>query len=93
MKRKGRKHTRLLLFIFFCYESGNVFFSCWAFEQTVSFYRLAVVNYIGFHDKGMLLAGGCGNTNGEPKIERTGYLQKAFEFGKQIYPEELNTDQ
>lgn len=52
-----------------------------------------VVNYIGFHDKGMLLAGGCGNTNGEPKIERTGYLQKAFEFGKQIYPEELNTDQ
>jgi len=52
-----------------------------------------VVNYIGFHDKGMLLAGGCGNTNGEPKIERTGYLQKVFEFGKQIYPEELNTDQ
>lgn len=71
-------------------SAANTF---WAFEQAVSFYRLAVVNYIGFHDKGILLAGGCGNTNGGPKIERTGYLQKAFEFGKQIYPEESNTDQ
>lgn len=59
----------------------------WAFEQSVGFYRFSIVNYIGFHDKGMVLAGGCGNTNGEPKIERTGYLQKAFEFGKNIYAE------
>lgn len=59
----------------------------WAFEQSIAFYRFTVVNYIGFHDKGMVLAGGCGNTNGGPKIERTGYLQKAYEFGKQMYSE------
>lgn len=30
----------------------------WSFEQAVSYYQFAIVNYIGFHDKGMLLAGG-----------------------------------
>lgn len=33
----------------------------------------------------MLLAGGCGDTNGKPQIDKTGYLEKAFEFGKNIY--------
>lgn len=28
----------------------------WTFEQAVSYYQFAVVNYIGFHDKEMLLA-------------------------------------
>ena len=59
----------------------------WTFEQAVSYYRFAIVNYIGFQDKGMLLAGGCGDTNGQPQIEKTGHLQRAFEFGKSIYPE------
>lgn len=57
----------------------------WTFEQAVSYYQFAVVNYIGFRDRGMLLAGGCGDTNGKPRIDQTGYLQKAYEFGKNIY--------
>jgi len=60
----------------------------WTFEQVVSYYRFALVNYIGFHDKGMLLAGGCGSTNGRPRIEETGHLEKAFQFGKTIYQDE-----
>ena len=57
----------------------------WTFEQAVSYYQFAVVNYIGFHDKGMLLAGGCGDTNGKPQIDKTGHLEEAYEFGKHIY--------
>lgn len=57
----------------------------WTFEQAVSYYQFALINYIGFHDKGMLLAGGCGDTNGKPQIERTGHLEKAYQFGKNIY--------
>lgn len=57
----------------------------WTFEQATSYYQFALVNYIGFHDKGMILAGGCGDTNGKPQIERTGFLEKAFQFGKNIY--------
>lgn len=47
----------------------------------------AVVNYIGFHDRGMLLAGGCGDTNGKPQIQQTDWLEKAYAFGKKIYEE------
>lgn len=36
----------------------------WTFERAASYYQFALVNYIGFRDKGMLLAGGCGDTNG-----------------------------
>ena len=57
----------------------------WTFEQTVSYYNFALVNYIGFHDRGMLLAGGCGDTNGKPQIDKTDYLEKAYKFGKTIY--------
>lgn len=63
--------------------SADHFF--WTFEQAVSYYRFAIINYIGFHDKGMLLAGGCGDTNGKPQIEKTGYLERAYHFGKQLY--------
>lgn len=63
--------------------SADEFF--WTFEQAVSYYQFAVVNYIGFHDRGMVLAGGCGDTNGKPQIHKTGHLQKAYEFGKNIY--------
>ena len=65
--------------------SADGFF--WTFEQAVSYYQFAVVNYIGFHDRGMVLAGGCGDTNGKPQIDKTGYLQEAYEFGKNIYKE------
>lgn len=57
----------------------------WTFAQAVSYYRFALVNYIGFHDKGMVLAGGCGDTNGKPQIDKTGHLARAYEFGKGLY--------
>lgn len=63
--------------------SADNFF--WTFEQAVSYYQFALVKYIGFHDKGMLLAGGCGDTNGRPQIDKTDYLRQAYEFGKNIY--------
>lgn len=59
----------------------------WTFEQAMSYYQFTLVNYIGFHDRGVLLAGGCGDTNGRPQINKTDYLRKAFEFGKNIYGE------
>ena len=65
--------------------SADDFF--WTFEQAVSYYKFAVVNYIGFQDKGMVLAGGCGDTNGAPHIAETNHLQEAYEFGKNIYKE------
>ncbi len=63
--------------------SADDFF--WTFEQAVFYYQFAIVNYIGFHDRGMVLAGGCGDTNGQPQIDKTGHLQEAYEFGKNIY--------
>ncbi|MCM1468771.1 MAG: flavodoxin family protein [Alistipes sp.] len=66
--------------------SADDFF--WTFEQAVSYYRFAIVNYIGFHDKGMLLAGGCGDTNGKPQIDKTAHLQRAYDFGRNIYADE-----
>lgn len=59
----------------------------WTFEQAVSYYNFTLVNYIGFRDKGMVLAGGCGDSNGRPQIEKTPHLQAAYEFGKTLYPE------
>ena len=63
--------------------SADNFF--WTFEQVTSYYKFALVNYIGFHDRGMLLAGGCGDTNGKPQIDKTSHLKAAYEFGKHIY--------
>ena len=63
--------------------SADHFF--WTFEQAVSYYQFTLVNYIGFRDKGMLLAGGCGATDGKPQISQTDYLEQAFTFGRCIY--------
>ena len=57
----------------------------WTYEQAVSYYKFTIINYIGFHDKGMLLAGGCGDTNGKPQIDKTNHLNEAYQFGKTIY--------
>lgn len=57
------------------------------FEQAVWYYQFAAVNYIGFHDRDMALAGGCGDANEKPQIDKTGYLQEAYEFEKNIYKE------
>lgn len=59
----------------------------WTFEQAVSYYQYVFINYIGFNDKGMLLAGGCGHTDGKPQIDRTNHLKEAYEFGRNMYPE------
>ena len=56
-------------------------------QEKVLEYKFAVINYIGFHDKGMLLAGGCGDTNGKPQIDKTNHLNEAYAFGKSIYNE------
>ena len=56
----------------------------WTFEQAVSYYRFALVRYIGLRDRGMLLAGGCGDTNGRPQIAQTPHLRRAYEFGREI---------
>lgn len=66
--------------------SADNFF--WTFEQAVSYYQFAIVNYIGFHDRGMLLAGGCGSTEGKPRIDETSYLKQAYDFGRHIYSDE-----
>lgn len=63
--------------------SADNFF--WTFEQEVSYYKFALVNYIGFHDKGMILAGGCGDTNGKAQIDKTEHLQEAYAFEKMLY--------
>ena len=57
----------------------------WTFNQAVSYYDFAIVNYLGFRDRGRLLAGGCGDTNGSPAIDKTGHLEEAYQFGKNIY--------
>ena len=57
----------------------------WTFEQAVSYYQFALINYIGFHNKGTILAGGCGDTNGKPQIEKTDHLKTAYQFGRDIY--------
>ena len=59
----------------------------WTFEQAVSYYKFTLINYIGFRDKGVLLAGGCGDTNGKPRIDKTEHLAAAYQFGKRIYEE------
>ena len=57
----------------------------WTFNQAVSYYQYTFIHYIGFHDKGMLLAGGCGHTDGKPQIDKTEHLKEAYEFGKNLY--------
>ena len=57
----------------------------WTFEQAVSYYQFTLVNYIGFRDRGMLLAGGCGDTNGPPQIGKTEHLERAYQFGRKLY--------
>lgn len=57
----------------------------WTFQQAESYYKFTLVDYIGFHDRGMLLAGGCGDTNGPPQIGKTNHLERAFAFGRTLY--------
>lgn len=37
----------------------------------------------------LIIQGGCGNTNGPPQIGKTGHLERAYAFGRELYPAEL----
>lgn len=53
----------------------------WTFEQAVSYYKFAIIRYLGWKDRGMVLAGGCGGvSSGRGVLER--YLVEAEELGK-----------
>lgn len=56
----------------------------WTFEQVTSYYQFAVVNYIGWRDKGMVLAGGCGGSGSERCIRQTPHLETAYHFGERF---------
>lgn len=56
----------------------------WTFEQAVSYYRFNCVNYLGWNDKGMVLAGGCGGSPTKRCIAETGHLETAYNFGKSL---------
>ena len=62
----------------------------WTYEQAVSYYKFTVINYIGFHDKGMILAGGCGDTNGKPQSDKIDYLKKHMDLEKQFIMNNIN---
>lgn len=57
----------------------------WTFNLAISYYRFELVRYIGFHDKGIVLAGGCGGSSGKRCLTDTPYLKEAYEFGKSVY--------
>lgn len=54
----------------------------WTFELAVAYYRFNCVNYLGWIDKGMILAGGCGGSPIPRCIGDTGHLATANEFGR-----------
>ena len=56
----------------------------WTFEQAVSYYRFCLINYLGWTDKGMVLAGGCGGSLDKKHIAATGYLETSYQFGKSL---------
>ena len=60
----------------------------WTFSQAEAYYDFTIVNYLGFRDRGRLLAGGCGGSSGKPEIEKTSHLKEAYEFGRRIYAKE-----
>ena len=57
----------------------------WTFREAEGYYDYAIVNYIGFTDRGRLLCGGCGDTNGPPHVDETDALARAYEFGRNLY--------
>lgn len=56
----------------------------WTFEQALSYYQHVIVNYLGWRDRGHVLAGGAGGCGGPKHIEDTGGLEMAYDFGKTL---------
>lgn len=57
----------------------------WVFEQMVSYYRFNMIKFMGFRDKGMVLAGGCIEDENHKGVASTRFLEEAYQFGKKIY--------
>lgn len=57
----------------------------WTFSQVMSEYRFTLINYMGFNDKGQVLAYGCGSCEEPPRVDPV-YIEKAYDFGKNVYP-------
>lgn len=60
----------------------------WTFEQAISRYHYTMISYLGFKDKGHVLAYGCGSCEEKPRIDQK-YLNQAYEFGRTVYPSEV----
>lgn len=56
----------------------------WTFELAVAYYRFNCVNYLGWNDKGMVLAGGCGDLLTHGQIKNTEHLNTAFKLGNSL---------
>lgn len=59
--------------------------SDWNFDNIKGFYKKCFMEWLKFNDKGMILAGGCVDDDKTTGIEKTGFLEKAYQFGKKIY--------
>lgn len=49
------------------------------------YYEICFLDWLKFNGKGILLARGCIDDGKTTGIEKTGFLEKAYEFGKKIY--------
>jgi hypothetical protein len=48
------------------------------------YYRFNCINYLGWKEKGMVLAGGCGGSPTPRHIKETGYLETSYILGKTL---------
>lgn len=70
--------------------SADHFF--WTFEQAVSYYRFTLVRYIGFHDRGMLLAGDAAAPTVRHKYKRPTIWKKHIALGRKFTRLNSNND-
>lgn len=56
----------------------------WTFEQADAYYQFALIHYLGWKDRGKVLAGGCGGSPSPRRIEQTPHLRHAYELGKRF---------
>lgn len=59
----------------------------WTFEPALNQYRFTLIQYFGYHDKGHVLAYGCGSCEEQPHVAPQ-YLEEAYTFGRNVYPAE-----
>lgn len=55
------------------------------FDMLHQYYQICFIDWLKFNSKGILLARGCIDDGKTTGIEKTGFLEKAYEFGKKIY--------